>query len=132
MCPSYYDELVGHVVGEGKLPHEILDIFCCPDYEAYIQPHRDQSFGNYKTKESTQLIFDIYAVDPKVEPEFAVPGSDGGAKYFYRATHADSFVEIVSTDENDVGLKPRQVDVRPGYFIFHHPTPIPSARRLTL
>jgi hypothetical protein len=106
LSPDDYEDLVDSILRQHPYDHVFKDIFVCPNYMQWIEPYRDTTFGGYKQKDHTQLLIHLDYVDGQIYKEFV-----GDVKLTYQAYAASNVFEIVSTDENDVGLKAINVSV---------------------
>ena len=47
-----------------KAIFKFIDLYCVPDYKAFMEPHMDSKFGRCFKEQWTQLCFRFRAVDP--------------------------------------------------------------------
>ena len=75
---------------------KFVDIYCIPDYKAFIAPHLVAKFGKVFKEQWTQLCFRFRAVESSAD--FSL-----GAEMHYRAHAQDEVFEIVDSDRWECG-----------------------------
>jgi len=83
---------------------EVIDLFAIPDYVNYFEDCLDPKFSRYCKEEQTQHQF----IFEKVELTEQFPC---GVKTTYRAYSADSVIEIIDDENEELKVKVRNVQV---------------------
>jgi hypothetical protein len=100
---NQYKTNIEESLNREELPCKVVDLFAIPDYDAFVRPSIDKSFGRYAKrhgeKDWSVLQFCFEAVDEKDNPFFPL-----SVKTTWRPFAADKHVRIVKDPQSYCGM----------------------------